>query len=390
MSCPDSTEWTRPRIQFVIILCLVFVLLTGCASQTVKSTGSTPLTSIKTPSGEYETLEGVTARDLLPRELFEGEGYQILDEVTPKGLAYQFILDSPYGRFEPQGMDMLQIRIREILALKEVQDIGKPTAFGLGMAYIALSPFRFIWNMVTEPSETAMGVPKGLWKTMTRIAEMMVGERGEFEESEGKELVGFSMAKRSVASYLGIDAYSSNDTLQSAIEKVALAGYAGGMSTKLAMMPITGPAGFALGGALLGAAMNDVFRQNSPEDLRRMNRELLKHMKVDEDLIGEFLSHRWYSPRHETLLVQALADMEGTHNREGFVRVALRAKSEEGALFFQRLAEMMVNYHQAVVPLHKLVIIGEELILGYTDDRALVRDDPGVSTAVDSGCRASG
>ncbi len=97
---------------------------------------------------------------------------------------------------------------------------------------------------------------------------------------------------------------------------------------------------------------------------------------MDEALIDEFLSHPWYSPRHETMLVQALVEMEGTNNREGFIRVALRAKREEEALFFQRLAEMMVNYHQTVVPIDKLVIIGDRLILGYTDDRALVATVP--------------
>jgi hypothetical protein len=74
--------------------------------------------------------------------------------------------------------------------------------------------------------------------------------------------------------------------------------------------------------------------------------------------------------------VQALVEMEGTKNREGFIRVALRANKEEEALFFQRLAEMLANYHQTVIPIDKLVIIGDRLILGYTDDLALVATVP--------------
>lgn len=376
MICTYSTEWTRVGFSLAFILGLSSLFIPGCASRTVDTTESAPFPSIQAPSGEFETLEGVTARDLLPPELFEGEDYQILDEVRPNGLTYRFTIDSPFGRFEPYGEDMLQIRLREILALKEVQDISQPTAFGLGVTYTVLSPLKFVWDLITDPKETTMGVPKGMWRTMTRIAEMVVGERGEFEESEGEELVGYSMVKRSVADYLGIDSYSSNDTLQNAIKKVALAGYAGGMSSRLAMMPITGPAGFALMGTSFGATMNEMFRQNAPEDLRRMNRELLEQMKVDEALIEKFLSHPWYSPRHETNLVQALVEMEGAKNREGFIRVALGAKREEEALFFQRLAEMMVNYHHKVVPIDKLVIIGDRLILGYTDDRALVATVP--------------
>ena len=36
----------------------------------------------------------------------------------------------------------------------------------------------------------------------------------------------------------------------------------------------------------------------------------------------------------------------------------------------------MVNYHQEVVAIDKLVIIGDKLILGYTDDQALVATIP--------------
>ena len=368
--------WTRKSVRFAITLNLAAVLLNGCASDHIHSAKVPPPPSPHSIVGEFETLEGVTARDLLPPELFEGEDYQILNEVTPHGLTYRFTIDSPYGRFQPSGEDMLRIRLREILALKEAQDISQPAAFGLGIAHTVLSPLKFVWDLITDPKETTLGVPKGMWRTMTRIAEMVVGERGEFEESEGEELVGFSMVRRSVADYLGIDSYSSNDRLQTAIEKVALAGYAGGMGSRLAMMPITGPAGFALMGTSFGATMNDMLRQNAPEDLRRMNRELLEEIKVDENLIEKFLSHPWYSPRHETILVQALVAMEGARNREGFIRVALHADSEEEALFFQRLAEMMVNYHHTVVPLDTLIIIEDRLILGYTDDAALVATVP--------------
>lgn len=353
---------------------LMFVA--GCASQIADLQKSVPPPSPQASPVEFESLDGVTARDILPPEFFEGEGYQILDEVTPDGLTYRFTVDSPYGRFEPIGEDMLQIRLREILALKELQDISQPEAFGLGVAKTVLSPLMFIWDLITEPKETAMGVPKGMWRAMTRIAEMSVGERGEYEGSVGEELVGFSMVKRSIAEYLGVDAYTSNDTLQHSIEDVAMAGYAGGMGSRLAMIPITGPAGFALMGTGFSATMNDMLRTSAPEDLRRLNRDYLEQMKVDETVIDKFLSHPWYSPRHETILVHALMEMEGTRNRGGFIKVALRAEREEEALFYQRLAEMMVNYHRTVVPVDRIVIIGDRLILGYTDDQALVATVP--------------
>ena len=206
---------------------------------------------------------------------------------------------------------------------------------------------------------------------MTRMGEMVGGERGELEGNETNELVGFSMVKRQLGYKLGVDTYSSNRPLQEALDEVAMAGYAGGMGSRLALIPITGPAGFAVMGTTFSATMSDLLRENAPEDLRRMNREILEKMAIDKTIIEKFLSHPWYSPRHETILVHALAEMDDVKNRGGFLHVALHAKREEEALFYQRLAEMMINYHHTVVPIYELVIVQNRLILAYTVDRAL-------------------
>ena len=367
---------TRMR-RWVFILMVSLLLLNGCGGPLTGKTESVPATLLEeTPTIEYETLDGVTARDLLPPELFKSEDYHILDEVMPDGLTYRFTIDSPYGQFRPYGEDMLRIRLHEIQALTELKDFSQPEAFGSGVAYTLLSPFTFLWNLITDTKETAASVPKGVWRVMTRVGEMVGGERGELEDSEANELVGFSMVKRELGSKLGVDTYSSNTALQEALDEVAWAGYAGGMGSRLALIPITGPAGFVVMGTTFSSTMSDMFRENAPEDLRRMNRELLVKMGIEEKIIEEFLNHPWYSPRHETILVHALAEMDTVKNRGGFIRVALHAEREEKALFYQRLAEMMVNYHHTVVPIYELIIVQDRLILAYTVDRALVATVP--------------
>ena len=141
----------RPLIGLVTLLPFSVLFLAGCATPISSNKEPQQVAPPHIPTTQYETLDGVTARDLLPASLFKEEPYHILDEVTPDGLTYRFTIDSSYGRFEPYGEDMLRIRIHEIQALAELENISQPAAFGLGVANTILSPFKFLWNLITDP-----------------------------------------------------------------------------------------------------------------------------------------------------------------------------------------------------------------------------------------------
>ncbi len=117
--------------------------------------------------------------------------------------------------------------------------------------------------------------------------------------------------------------------------------------------------------------MNKIMLDNAPEDLRRINREKLQQMGVEDSVIEEFLHHPRYSPRHETILVHALAEMEGVKNRDQFIKQAVFAVDEEDALFFQRIAEMMYGYHKNVEPIRDL-IPARKVVVGYTENQTIV------------------
>lgn len=82
-----------------------------------------------------------------------------------------------------------------------------------------------------------------MWRFMSRVGEMVKGERGKNEDRAAKELIGFSKVKRKVAFKLGVDVYSSNKVLQKGLNSVSWASYAGGMGITLLTAPISGVAG---------------------------------------------------------------------------------------------------------------------------------------------------
>ena len=219
-------------------------------------------------------------------------------------------------------------------------------------------------GLFTEPTETLLALPKGMWHMATRIGEMAVGERGSLEDPENTELLGFSSVKRQVANHFGVDVYSSNRVLQEKLNSLSWAGYAGGAAVRLATLPIGGPAGAVLTGTSFSTTVGELLRDHTPEELRHLNRDKLEIMRLDDSLIEVFLQHPWYSPRHETVLVQALFEMNIVKNRKAFFEVATSARFEEEALFFQRIAEMLLSYHQNVKPLEEFVAIDDTAVDG--------------------------
>jgi len=328
-----------------------------------------------TKTNLYESSQELDARDFLPAELLKSEHHTVLDHVEPFRLTNHFTISSPFGQFEAYGQDMLRIRVQEIQALAKLKEEGQLdqlASFGHGVAHAAMGPFKFVVNLLTHPVNTAVEIPKGVWRATTRIKEMVIGERGRLEDSAGQELIGFSIVKRKIANKLGVDAYSSNPVLQKTLDRLSWAGYAGNTGVRLLTIPVAGPAGAILTGTTLSTAVSNLIRDYAPEDLRRLNREKLEDMGIEESIIEDFLGHEWYSPRHETVIVQALSEMHAVANRGRFLEVAMTARFEEDALFFQRLSEMLVAYHLTIRPLADIVAIDNQLVMGYANNHTLI------------------
>ncbi|RMH07522.1 MAG: hypothetical protein D6704_04980 [Nitrospirae bacterium] len=344
----------------------------SCAPSAIPHSAVSQSSSTRTNSSGYETLARISARDLYPLQLLAGKGYRIRDEIEPVGLTYIFTIDSPFGEFTAHGEDMLRIRIRELRALAVLQHKSAPAAFGSELAKTAIRPVTFLWRLLTHPADTMAEISHGLRRTTDRIQEMAVGERSSFEDSQTQELLGFSRIKRHLAAQLGVDVYSSNPILQQELDRLAWAAYAGGLGVKLLAVPLSGPVGLALMSTTLSADIHTLLVERTPEDLQRLNRAALQRIGIADDLIQRFLSHPWYSPRHKTIIVQALANLVDVRRRSALLQVALLAQREEDALFVQHVAEMLVSYHTSVVPLEELLLLKNWILVGHTTDQALV------------------
>ena len=311
------------------------------------------------------------ARDLLPPDLLEGPHYAVEEKVYTHGHTHVFTITSDFGTFHARGDDMLEDRLREIEALAAMQEMSATKEFAAAAAKALASPLVATWNVITNPVDTIVGIPKGTLETVRRTSDLVRGQRGELEDSAFQELIGFEAKKRKIAGELGVDPYSSNKTLQKELNRFAWAAYAGGLPSMFVPFTKRPPAAADPAGLSADDRLREALRQYSPEDLDRLNRIELAVMGVPKPLCDEFIHHPWYSPGHETTLVGSLSALDLAEDRRAFIEVAITADSEDDARSYQRIAELMRRYNDNIGRIDKIVAVGGTLT-GYAAEGTLV------------------
>ena len=331
----------------------------------------------RTPSIPYEIPRVLVASQILPPGLSIGENYSVSarlatpEDVVNYGFTNEFEIVSIFGNFEAHCEDMLRIRIQEIKAIGILREIKKKVTFDNTLEKVGKSSYSGVMELILHPVDTVTGIPKGGWRFITRSGEMVKGGPEGREDRSGDALIDFAKLKRRYAYKLGVDVYSTNKVLQKELNSVSLAGFASGEGISLIKKPLRGTEGMVIERTPFLDIMDKILLDNAPDELRLINQEKLKQMRVKEPVIKEFLSHPAYSPRNETILVHALAEMDGAKNRDQFIKQALLAEHEERALLYQQIAEMMYGYHKNVKPIRDLIPV-RKLAVGYTADQAII------------------
>ena len=310
--------------------------------------------------GGYEASATLSASKILPPEILAGPNHRVDERVYNDGFLNRYTVLSKFGGVVAVSTPMLRRRIGEINAMVRMEQIQGTKEFTTSLKEAGTDTLAGFKNLVTKPVDTVKGAVSGLAVAFRRAGDAIAGpKRSDAEDSRVKDLIGFSKTKREYAYLLGVDAYTDNEKLQERLNEIAWAGYAGGLTWAAAMAAVPGGAGLAITISGTHRLLNDVFRTTPPVDLRRMNGEKLKAMEVHPEVTDAFLNNTVYSPRYQTLLVNALDEMKGVGNRATFVRLAAATTDKDLAYFRERQAEMYAGYHKAVAPVETFIALGE-------------------------------
>src|SRR5947208_4352591 len=326
---------------------------------------------------ETEEPPSLSAKEILNPDFLAGDGFTVQDEVPTSTGRNRYLIISEYGEFEADGNIMLERRIKEVAAIRKLKEVSRTDEYKKALKAAVASPLGVAKDVVTNPVGTITGIPKGLFKFANRMGQSVKEktekrQRSQYEDSNAASLIGFSKAKRTVAIQLGVDPYSSNETLQRELNGIAWATFAGKMTFSLATAPIGGAAGLALTGTGMTKAFNQTLLDQAPTDLRLRNLKVLLAMGCDRAVADRFINNTAFSPSVQTAIVMNLETLNGVANRAASVDIAGSEASDEGdALFFLGTSRVLAELHTKK-PIARLQQVGRTPVAVGKDGRAIV------------------
>jgi hypothetical protein len=303
----------------------------------------------------YETQRLRDASEILPPEMVRGKHHQVLDGIPTYDSMHLFMVSSDYGDFEADGELMLRIRLREISALARLEKESGTTVGARAAGRTAIDSVKSIGGFIARPKKTVKGWPG---KVSRRYDDEQSGQdetdtakkpskAGSAAKAAGKAYVGMERAQIRWAARVGVDPYSTNQTLREELRRVAGIDSKATMGARFAVPKIPGV-------PYMGETVEMIWKVKAV-DLLDTNRRRLLEIGVDTDLVDEFLALEALTPSLQTLLIGALAEMNDVAERHMVIEQATTLKYEPEALFFVECVVMANWFHTTQSPLDHMV-----------------------------------
>ncbi len=310
----------------------------------------------------FEEPPTFQASEILPFDLLRSEHHRVDESVTNDGYLNIFRIESDFGPYEAAGAIMLAIRVKEIGALAELQDLSETEVFIESAGKTAVSQLDALWTAVTNPVQTVEGLPSGIVRIFRDYEEDIetgikitgditgIGQDGEAggEGDDGyteEEIVkameahfGVRSAQRRRAHELGIDPYTSNENLRAALNEIARVERAARYGMKLVPIP-------SIPGASFVQSAVDAIYTKDYRALREYNRDRLVEAGVDDQYLNDFFNHPYINPTLQTIIASALIELEQVEDRDFVIAQAIAVGTEEEAFFFAETLSLLVWFN---------------------------------------------
>ena len=290
----------------------------------------------------FETPGRVPTKMFIAADLMSGPLDSVGDFAENDGMNNTYFLYSGNDAWAVTTGIALRTRIREIYAIAKLREMSNTDEFSQAMANAGKQKIEGVVGIVTNPLGTIQNIPLGASRFFGRIGESLKGGRTQGQGNALQNVIGISKAKVALAVKLGVSPYSYNQELQTQLTNNARAMALGGLVVSAATAAVGGPAGDVLMGLNVNQTLQQTLVNSTPDDLRIINRKKLFALNVTRENADAILMHPWYSPWTETIMIDALSTI-GV-DPTAFLADACNALTEEDAVFFERLAQVLARY----------------------------------------------
>src|SRR6266478_5611481 len=335
----NSVLLQPPPIQSSILMKSKYILI---AFAFLSITALAQTETVTPPAQAFESPGRVETKMFIPADLMSGPLHSVGDYAENDGMNNTYFLYSGNDASAVTTGIALGTRIREIYAIDKLREMSKTDEFARAMASAGKQKIDGVVGIVTNPLGTIQNIPLGASRFFGRIGEGLKGGRTEGEGNAVQNMIGISKAKAALAVKLGVSPYSYNQELQTQLTNNARAMELGGLVVSAATAAVGGPAGDVLTGLNVNQTLQQTLVNSTPDDLRILNRKQLFALGVTRENADQILMHPWHSPWTETIMIDALSNC-GV-DPTAFLGQASNALTEQDAIYFERLAQVLAAY----------------------------------------------
>jgi len=356
-------------------------ILSSIAIITVIIMGTTVMTA-RAQSG-FETEPVLKAKDLVAPELLKGPHFTVDDRVPVKGFLAYFTIRSDYGTFEAHGIHMFQIRVKEVYALAQLDDMSKTKEFTEAAGRAIARPVTSTVHMLVDPVETIEGFPGGVTRLWDRIklgsekvaeAATAPGASGGQKVADVSERVGgitvtalgYEKERRDLAKGLGVDPYTTNPVLSKKLSDMAWVAFSGRFGIQAAMSVLV-PYSMAMSAVTI---TNTTVYDTPQGDLINKDQAIFAETGASEAQVQALMKNKQYSLSVLTALAQGLQRLQGVNGLASIVDFAAAAKTQDETRFVAGSVNILARYHESVAPIAVTTAPGP--IIGRTTNGTLV------------------
>jgi len=348
----------------------ILVLLTSLMVTCTTAAQSAQLANLA-----YDTAGMFDAAVMLEPRLLKGKHFTLESKVRNDGLFNHYLIHSSFGDFRAISGTSLKIRLLEIEAIAAMREVDTSGAALDGLKQSGGKALTGAKNLLTHPIKTIEGAAQGAGDIYNRTTGTVRRNLGDTEDGALAQLIGYSKLKGAIASRYGINVYSRNLVLQQELDRLAQAGFLGGLGLGLASSFVPGVSGLMLSTSSAARVLNDTINDTPASEIWLQNKSRLNAMKLGlhNDQLELFLNNAIFSPALQTVMVAALEALEGVENRLLLVELSARVRDVHRANTLTQITVMAARYHKniaslgAFVPMAKLVSLvavdGEMVIL---------------------------
>lgn len=316
--------------------------------------------------------------DLLPASALSGDGYHVEQPVPTNGAMgqYTIVMDSDVfhedaGTYQVQSLDLLRIRLSEMPAIAELDNVSKTKVFADALAGSAERPVADAAQMVVHPMDTITGLPSGVGEFFGRVhlgAKVLyatatnANESGEERASQTAgetanitmTALGYDQVRRDLAKKLHVDPYTTNPILKRKLNQVAWVMFSARLGVDT-VMSVAVPGSMIITGTEI---TDDLVYKTPKGDLILYVQKKLKKVGLSSEQLAAF-SHNAALPL--SLQVAAVRALDGLGNIPGRRAAAAslaNVLSEYQARFLVTSLYMLAQWSRQRTPITSIQVRG--------------------------------